>query len=106
MIVVRSEDGRFLGEVGRFSVNERDHYNEEKGCYCTFVITADHGTEGGCDLAEYKTKEAAIKQIDDMQRYLAVAGKAQLDNLVHYDRPELTNVLVPVYDLRERKIED
>lgn len=105
MIVVRSEDGRFLGEVGRFSVNERDHYNEEKGCYCTFVITADHGTEGGCDLAEYKTKEAAIKQIDDMQQCVN-NGTVTTENMEMYGQPQVSVTTLFVYDLRERKIED
>lgn len=107
MIVVRSEDGTFLGEVGRFSVNERDHYNEEKGCYCTFVITADHGTEGGCDLAEYKTKEAAIEQMNCIQNILEWGpGKLKLENLKAYEGLETTQVLVPVYDLRECKIHE
>ena len=101
MIVVRSEDGCFLGEVRDVRVIEYEGWH----------LVANHqrfsnGKEVWELLATYKTQEAVIKQIDDMQRYLAVAGKAQLDNLVHYDRPELTNVLVPVYDLRERKIED
>ena len=104
MIVVRSEDGTFLGEVR----NLRAAWSPDgEGWRLVSVLRCVTGKTADCiPLAKYKTKEAVIKQIDDMQRYLAVAGKAQLDNLVHYDRPELTNVLVPVYDLRERKIED
>ena len=101
MIVVRSEDGTFLGEVRNLWAMRRKEGYSLVGDFIRVTDEADDYVV----LAEYKTKEAAIKQIDDMQKCMN-NGTVTTENMEMYGQPQVSVTTLFVYDLRERKIED
>jgi hypothetical protein len=101
MIVVRSEDGTFLGEVRNLWAMRRKEGYSLVGDFIRVTDEADDYVV----LAEYKTKEAVIKQIDDMQQCVN-NGTATTENMEMYGQPQVSVTTLFVYDLRERKIED
>ena len=101
MIVVRSEDGTFLGEVRNLWAMRRKEGYSLVGDFIRVTDEADDYVV----LAEYKTKEAAIKQIDDMQQCVN-NGTATTENMEMYGQPQVSVTTLFVYDLRERKIKD
>ncbi|HAZ21107.1 MAG TPA: hypothetical protein DCY84_01915 [Firmicutes bacterium] len=103
MIVVRSEDGTFLGEVRNLRAAwspDGEGWRLVSVLRCVTGKTADY-----IPLAKYKTKEAVIKQIDDMQQCVN-NGTATTENMEMYGQPQVSVTTLFVYDLRERKIED
>jgi hypothetical protein len=103
MIVVRSEDGTFLGEVRNLWAMRRKEGYSLVGDFIRVTDEADDYVV----LAEYKTKEAAIEQMNCIQNILEWGpGKLKMENLKAYGSPETTQVLVSVYDLRECKIHE
>ena len=101
MIVVRSEDGTFLGEVRNLWAMWRKEGYSLVGDFIRVTDEADDYVV----LAEYKTKEAAIKQIDDMQKCMN-NGTVTTENMEMYGQPQVSVTTLFVYDLRERKIKD
>ena len=101
MIVVRSEDGTFLGEVRNLWAMRRKEGYSLVGDFIRVTDEADDYVV----LAEYKTKEAVIKQIDDMQQCVN-NGTATTENMEMYGQPQVSVTTLFVYDLRERKIKD
>ena len=101
MIVVRSEDGTFLGEVRNLWAMRRKEGYSLVGDFIRVTDEADDYVV----LAEYKTKEAVIKQIDDMQQCVN-NGTVTTENMEMYGQPQVSVTTLFVYDLRERKIED
>jgi hypothetical protein len=134
MILVRSEDGLFFGEVRTLLVQVSGYnvrratdkpecfwtleanacascpklrriliprlsktypyakclaYDEPLIRYPAYIIMANHGCKDAYELARYDSKEAAIKQVDDMQRFSTTMKDCMFK-----------------YDLRERKIKD
>ena len=103
MIVVRSEDGRFLGEVHNLCAA---WFPDGEGWRLVSALRYVAGKVAAyIPLAEYKTKEAAIKQIDDMQKCMN-NGTVTTENMEMYGQPQASVTTLFVYDLRERKIED
>ena len=85
MIVVRSEDGTFLGEVRTVQIIGIPNQEGLRLVANLRIVSEDNADYDL--LATYKTKEAAIKQIDDMKKYRDHGIRS-------------------TYDLSEYKIED
>jgi hypothetical protein len=85
-IWIRSESGRCLVHVNYLWIEPGDERNY-------YLSTVDLDERGGKDylrLAKYETAEAAMRQLDDIQR-----------SLVAFQRD------IPIiYDLRERKVKE
>ena len=93
MIVVRSENGRFLGDARTLHVMR--YTTDGKWKLVANWRIAENDRDDYDLLAEYKTEEAAIKQIDDMQRFI-----------VEMRDGSLTASDDHIYDLRECKIKE
>ena len=102
-IWVRSEDGERLYAVTAITVygGYAEDSHEDGGPY---RLMGD-----GCYLAGYKTKKAAMKQIDDIQNMISLFGTA-MQKHQHNPTPDeavtYTTIKPKIYDLRERKVKE
>lgn len=90
-IWVRSEDGAKLVSVIEFNITN------------SYTLCGDFS-----ELATYKTKEAAIKQLDDIQAYMCCSGVSFSvgQHAIMRDGRTRSELHPHVYDLRERKVKE
>lgn len=88
---IRSEDGTWLALVDNVGVKETNF-----GLYLLITDTPENGRFE--DLASYQTKEAAIRQLDDIQLWLRTSARG----VGRIEGEDATNT----YDLRLRKTKE